>query len=978
MTVNFIGTVTTPGTPVSYTNTIAVGAVGVATPGIVSQAVSASLLVVDDLRVLKSAPTPSNPAPGNPVRYQVTVQNFSNAVRNNVAITDDFANGQTFLTGTIGGIDYTPSVSAGCGAVTTPAAVGAASATFTIGGIPARASITTPSSCTVTFWAMTDPNAGAGAAITNAIANGGVTYPGIVNPIPGATSTPSGTLDRPVMTVAKAFAPSGPMSEGSVTRLTITLTNRSANPISNASISDPLPTNGGVGRMRVASPANAATSCGAGTVTAVAGTSSVTMNGGTVPARANAGSGANGSCTVQVDVLAPAGSYTNTVNASGTETLANGLTRAVDPVSATAPISFTSAIGASKTFNPASVSSGGKSTVTVRVNNSGAVALTGVAITDPLPAGMVLASPPAAYSSCAGPVAIGALAGQVGEVAGNAARAELRHEGNGYAVNAFAARSERAFNNPASAFNGGRLDAGIRAHTDLSERWRLYGEVLRSEDRVSGAQREGAQLGLLWRASDRLNVDFALRTIHERNSGSGNGLSITAPLTAPLGAGMGGSIFSGNAGGFFGNGLGALDPATGLPLINSGATIPTTSTLGGGGTLDATTLRVGASYRLDARWTLRAEGEVGIAGEAQHRAALGADYQISERARAYGRYEAQRGLSSLYSLSPSSRSSAFVAGVETDYMQGGQLFSEYRLRDAISAQDVELASGVRNVWDVSEGLRLSTSAERLSVLSGAGQQATALAAGADWFANPLWRVSGRLEWRRTGSTPALAGADGWLSTLSVARKLDRDWTLLARNYLLLQDNRATGDLLQERFQIGLAYRDTDTNRVNALGRYEYKLERDDSVNPRNQRAAHILSTHADYHPSRPWWWTGRFAAKSVREDIAAVRDSYSAFLLGGRVVLDFAEKWSGSFMTSVLWSPRGNSRQWAQGVELGYQVQTNLLLALGVNWSGFQDRDLSASDYTRKGVYLRLRWKFDEDLLRGGQPATNRTLDRDR
>ena len=80
-------------------------------------------------------------------------------------------------------------------------------------------------------------------------------------------------------------------------------------------------------------------------------------------------------------------------------------------------------------------------------------------------------------------------------------------------------------------------------------------------------------------------------------------------------------------------------------------------------------------------------------------------------------------------------------------------------------------------------------------------------------------------------------------------------------------------------------------------------------------------------------------------------------------------------MTSVLFSPKGNSRQWAQGLELGYQVQTNLWLAGGVNWSGFTDRDLTGSDYTRKGVYIRLRWKFDEDLFRGGQAATNRAMD---
>jgi len=570
-----------------------------------------------------------------------------------------------------------------------------------------------------------------------------------------------------------------------------------------------------------------------------------------------------------------------------------------------------------------------------------------------------------------------ALAGRVGEVSGNAARVDLRHEGEGWQLRGYAARSDLAFNNQAAAFSGGRADAGIRAQMDASASVKLYAEALRSEDRVSGAERSGAQVGLTWKASERWTVDLALRGIREERSGNGNGLSVAAPLTAPLGAGNSGSILSGNGGGFFGNGNGALDPVTGLPLVNNGNVFPSTSAAASPlQSLDATTLRLGLHYRATDRLGLRGEVEVGVTGDEQRRAALGADYQIAERTRAYGRFESQRGLSSLYSLSPSSRSNVLVAGVETDYMPGGQLFSEYRMRDAINAQDVQLASGVRNVWDVAEGLRLSTSAERLKTLSGAGQQATALTAGADWSGDPFWRVSGRLEWRQTDSTPVLAGVDSYLSTLTVARKLDRDWTLLARNYLLLTDNRSTGDLLQDRFQIGVAYRDTDTNRVNALGRYEYKLEQDESVSPRNRRAAHVLSGHADYHPSRLWWWTGRAAAKSVREEFGGVRDSYSAYLLGGRFVYDFTEKWSASLMANMLFSPKGNSRQWAEGAEIGYQVQTNLWLAAGINWSGFDDRDLSGSDYTRKGVYIRLRWKFDEDLFRGDRPAVNRALDR--
>lgn len=570
-----------------------------------------------------------------------------------------------------------------------------------------------------------------------------------------------------------------------------------------------------------------------------------------------------------------------------------------------------------------------------------------------------------------------ALSTRVGEVAGNAARVELQHTGKDWDVRAFAAQSDAEFNNQAASYTGGRSDKGVRAQADVNEALRVYAEALRAEDRVSGASREGGQVGLSVKATSRLTVDLGLRTVHEELSGNGNGLSVLTPLTAPLGATSSGSLASGGSGGFFGYGNSNINPQTGLPVVSNGTAYGTTSASSSlPQTLDNTSARLGLLFRATDRLDLRGEVEVGVDGYERHREAVGVDYRLAERTKAYARAESQTGVSSLYSISPSAHSNVLVAGIETGYMVGGQVFSEYRVRDAVNAQDMELASGVRNVWDIAEGLRLSSSAERLEVLSGSGQRATALTGGADWSANPLWRVSGRLEWRATDSTPTVAGTDTYLTTVAVARKLDRDWTLLARNYLLATDYRDRGDLLQNRFQIGAAYRDTDTNRINALGRYEYKVESDESVAPRNYRTAHIVSTHADYHPARPWWWTGRAAAKWVKEDMGGVSDSYEAYLLGGRVTYDVTEQWSVGLMANALYSPQGNATQWAQGAEVGYQVVTNLWLSAGVNWSGFYDRDLSGSDYTRQGIYLRLRWKFDEDLFRSSKPSVNRTLDR--
>ena len=146
-------------------------------------------------------------------------------------------------------------------------------------------------------------------------------------------------------------------------------------------------------------------------MTATAGTTSVALNGGTIPARANVGAGAAGTCVLQVDVVGAAGVYANTATAAGTETYANGTTHVVGPVSANANITYNSILTATKSFSPGAVSSGGRSTVTVRLANSGTAALTSVRVIDPLPAGMVLASPTNAYTTCSGGTAIAGAPG---------------------------------------------------------------------------------------------------------------------------------------------------------------------------------------------------------------------------------------------------------------------------------------------------------------------------------------------------------------------------------------------------------------------------------------------------------------------------------------------------------------------------------------------------------------------------------------
>jgi hypothetical protein len=564
--------------------------------------------------------------------------------------------------------------------------------------------------------------------------------------------------------------------------------------------------------------------------------------------------------------------------------------------------------------------------------------------------------------------------GGVGELrnnrTGDAVRIEVQHKKEALDVSAWLMSSDPEFYNPSASISEGKSELGAKAGYQISESTQVYGELTRTQQKTAGADpaRDAMALGLKWKPSKTLGLDLSLRHTQEDAGFTGGSTLSSNPL---------------GGGGFFGQGNDGVNPSSGIANI---------APAGGAANAvnrSATSVRLGATWTPSERWTLG--GDVELGSESQRRFGVGAQYQLSERSKVFGRYEHQRGLTSASALNPADKSNALTFGVESGYMQGGTLFSEYRLRDALSGgtaanRDMQLATGVRNTWNVREGLAYTTNVELLKVFQGSVRNAFAVGGGVDYRMNELTQFSGRLEWRRLYDDVTVAGdqtENQYLSTLSLARKMDRDWTFLARNYLLVNDY-TNGARIQDRVQFGAAWRPVDHNRFNALGRYEYKTQRDTRTiaTPEDTYRAHIVSVHGNYHPSRPWWLGGRVAYKNsngsfTNPDSSVVKDNFSAILVGGRVTYDITENWDISYMASVFQGLKGGKgRQFASGVEVGYLLRQDLWLSGGVNWTGFSDRDLTSGEYTNRGVFIRLRYKFDENLFRSDSKNVNRALDR--
>jgi hypothetical protein len=551
------------------------------------------------------------------------------------------------------------------------------------------------------------------------------------------------------------------------------------------------------------------------------------------------------------------------------------------------------------------------------------------------------------------------LAQATGSVEGKAGRVELRHDSSRAGVRLFAGTSDPGFNNPASTLTGGRTEIGGRGTFTIAKSLHMVGEAIRSEDRLTGGQREGAFLAVQGKLTRILAVEFGVRRATE-SLAPAQGTSVgVSPFDL---AGSGGSFGLGQTTG------GNIDPITGLPLVNPGLTPQLSAPSSAPQTsepLDVLTLRGKLTLALGEAINVYGEAEQDIRDADKKVAALGGQLRVTDRTRLYLRHEFISSLDGPYALSNRQRNYSTVFGVSSTYLKNADVFSEYRMRDAISGREAHAAIGLRNLWPLAQGVNLSTSLERLHSIAGLDQAATAASAGLEYTRNPRLKSTGRVEWRRDAAT------DSWLSTVGVARKVSRDWTVLSKNYYQLTAPRTGPHQVQDRFWVGGAYRDTDTNRVNLLSRYEFRFE--DTIGlPAGvgaRREVHTISTHVDLHPVREWTLSGQHAAKRVNDRSEGPLSRFMAQLVSGRIGYDMSKRVDLGALASVMWSREDGGRRHALGGEVGYLLRDNLWLSVGYNVTGFADRDMVAAQQTTRGAFLRLRMKFDEDLLERGRAA---------
>jgi predicted porin len=360
------------------------------------------------------------------------------------------------------------------------------------------------------------------------------------------------------------------------------------------------------------------------------------------------------------------------------------------------------------------------------------------------------------------------------------------------------------------------------------------------------------------------------------------------------------------------------------------------------------------------------EAEQSIDDASRRMLAVGGEYKLPSNTRLYGRYEVIDDLRRLTNPLADTRPGALV-GVEHPFSVDGRAFTEYRARDGTDGPLTEAAIGLRQTFKLSEDWRVTGSFEKVEPLSEAATASASVAAtvGLEYLNDHDLKYTGRVERREAAS------ANSWLLQQGMALRHDDKFTSLGRLYWNHQSTLTAADIERWRVLVGIAYRDDVQDDLNWLARIERKHESNPTASTPFVRDAWIVGLHTNYRLGRGHTLTQHWAYKWSNERFAQGLTNHSriglAFL---RYTHNLTERVDLDVHGGVMWQNKLSNRKTGLGIEAGYMLTDNLWLSAGYNWFGFHDADLTASDYTQRGPYVRMRWKFDENLFRNEERAT--------
>ncbi|MBD2101588.1 TonB-dependent receptor [Leptolyngbya sp. FACHB-261] len=319
--------------------------------------------------------------------------------------------------------------------------------------------------------------------------------------------------------------------------------------------------------------------------------------------------------------------------------------------------------------------------------------------------------------------------------------------------------------------------------------------------------------------------------------------------------------------------------------------------------------------------------------------------------------------------------------LEHSFSEDTKMTGRYSLLGGANGTTMQGAVGLNHRWTIAPGLRINLTYERLfgdvfgrtaagdrypqpyavsqSAASLGLRSGHSYSVGFEYTDNPALQASARYEHRSDGDD------DNTVISAAVTGKVSPSLTALLRYQQANSSNQlltGLGDTSSVR--LGLAYRDLQSDRFNALLRYEYR--KNPSVIPDTLLFGngtgsqdHTFALEAIYAPNWQWEFYGKYALRSSTTDFAR-NFSNNGFVSLAQFRTAYQLSYNMDLAGEVRWISQNSTDYNELGfvLETGYYLTPNLRLAAGYSFGRVSDREFdSRSD---SGPYVTLTVKLNE------------------
>jgi uncharacterized repeat protein (TIGR01451 family) len=299
---------------------------------------------------------------------------------------------------------------------------------------------------------------------------------------------------------------------------------------------------------------------------------------------------------------------------------------------------------------------------------------------------------------------------------------------------------------------------------------------------------------------------------------------------------------------------------------------------------------------------------------------------------------------------------ATIAGADS-----GKIYSEYQWDNGDTGDRSLSLVGAQQQWKIENGLKFNLSSEYSDINAQTGVTSrTSIAVGISYMRQGL-KMSTRNELR---NDRGLERKRQILSSNSLEYNLNPDYIVLGKYRHSVTKNLTTGvdDASFDEHSIGLAYRPTRHDRLNALARYT----RLSDMSPLNLNTTTAVTSQMDVVSIE---WSFQITKKLEWSDKQALRlkteksDSYAEFetqthLSIHRLNYRLPRRLGVGAEYRVLTQKEADDMRSGWLSEITWEANRHLRLGVGYNFTDFSDNEFSDNDYSTEGWFLRIQGKY--------------------